>query len=287
MNTANEKLPDDRLNAAALLGAAEREAWSDFDDALSRAFGKIEGAAKDTKGARSKYANLASVTDAIKEHLVAEGFSWPQFTSMADGEVTVVTQLRRKGLFISSSLTMRVGERAGPQDIGSAITYARRYALSAITGVAPEDDDGESAQKASKQQAKSKPAPKKERPPMHQQQQRTGGWRESADKVTLQADADFRKLVKQRIGLIRELEVSREAMEHSTTAFISEVLDVPVHNGGFDAMAPGFSLDQWGKLNDRLREDVKTLEGMKNAKDTFKGDGDPYDPTVDMWEGDR
>lgn len=121
------------------------EAQADFDDALARAFAAIEGAKKDTKGARSKYASLAATTEAIKAALTKEHFSWPQLVTMSEGAVVVTTQLRRKGLYIESVLPMPLGNNADAQAVGSAITYGRRYALAAITGVAPEDDDGEAA----------------------------------------------------------------------------------------------------------------------------------------------
>jgi len=48
---------------------------------------------------------------------------------------------------------------AKPQEQGSAITYARRYALGALAGLAPEDDDGKAAQEGQRVEPKSKKAP--------------------------------------------------------------------------------------------------------------------------------
>lgn len=133
----------------------------DFDDALSRVFARVEKAGKDAKGQARRgvymYATLASVTDAISEALTAEGFSWPQLLAtrveiVGEGSdrfaqiwVDVTTQLRRGGVLIESTLAMPVGGNGTPQDIGSAITYGRRYGLSAAVGVCPEDDDGNAA----------------------------------------------------------------------------------------------------------------------------------------------
>jgi hypothetical protein len=47
--------------------------------------------------------------------------------------------------------------KGGPQDIGSAISYARRYALMAFLGLATDDDDGAGAQKAAKEADKPHP----------------------------------------------------------------------------------------------------------------------------------
>jgi hypothetical protein len=53
--------------------------------------------------------------------------------------------MHESGEWLSQTLTMTAKDDS-PQAIGSTITYARRYALAAVAGVAPEDDDGETAQ---------------------------------------------------------------------------------------------------------------------------------------------
>lgn len=123
------------------------DAKIDFDDALARAFARIEAAKKDSENPHFlfKYADLASVTEAVRVPLTSEGFSWPQTIAMEEGMVIVTQWLRRKGVSICSVLPMPIGDKATPQQIGSAITYARRYALSAMVGVAPDDDDGNAA----------------------------------------------------------------------------------------------------------------------------------------------
>jgi hypothetical protein len=240
---------------------ATTDAQADFDDALARAFAQIEGAKKDTKGARSKYASLAATTDAIRAALTKEHFSWPQLVTMSDGAVIVTTQLRRKGVYIESVLPMPLGKNADAQAVGSAITYGRRYALAAITGVAPEDDDGEAAKASGAgpvQSPRSRQCPAEQKP---------GGWRASLSKEAAQAEAGCRAMVKERIELIRELGVSREAMEHSTTALLAEILDIEASAGGYDAMAPRFSLEQWGKVNATLRADIASLQDTKAQRE--------------------
>ena len=94
----------------------------------------------------NKYADLASVWDAIRDPLAANGISVVQ-APRADGpKVTVETLLvHSSGQWMKDELTM-TAQQASPQAIGSAITYARRYALAAMVGVAPiEDDDGNAA----------------------------------------------------------------------------------------------------------------------------------------------
>lgn len=52
--------------------------------------------------------------------------------------------MHTSGEWISGELAMNP-VKADPQGIGSAVTYARRYGLSAFVGIAPEDDDGNAA----------------------------------------------------------------------------------------------------------------------------------------------
>jgi hypothetical protein len=94
---------------------------------------------------KSKYADLASVIDAVMPALNKHGIAMMQ-SPMFDGEVVRVDTflLHSSGGGTSNSLSMRPS-RPDPQGVGSAITYARRYALLAMCGVAPEDDDGQAA----------------------------------------------------------------------------------------------------------------------------------------------
>jgi len=116
-------------------------------DALSKAQGQIKGASKDVKNEffKSKYADLASVWDACRDALSTNGLCVAQTMDGGVESVTVNTTLiHTSGEWISGSLTLKP-VKADPQGIGSAATYARRYSLAAMVGVAPEDDDGNAA----------------------------------------------------------------------------------------------------------------------------------------------
>lgn len=129
--------------------------------ALAQAQGKIEGAVKDSANPffKSSYADLASVWDAIREPLSSHGLSVVQMPTADGPRVTLTTLLMHSsGQWISSALTITAKEDS-PQAVGSAITYARRYALQSVAGVAPEDDDGERAQGRPTQTTKRQPAP--------------------------------------------------------------------------------------------------------------------------------
>jgi len=125
---------------------------------LAHAQGMMAGAKKDSKNPffSSTYADLASVWDACRHALSTNGLSVIQMPSMrSDGYVVVRTILAHEsGQWIAGELAVKpiyinkAGEEVAcndPQGIGSAITYARRYALAAFVGVAPEDDDGNAA----------------------------------------------------------------------------------------------------------------------------------------------
>jgi hypothetical protein len=116
--------------------------------ALAKAQGEMRGASKDTTNPhfRSRYADLASVWEACREALTKHGIAVSQLPSADGPQVTVTTLLMHaSGEWLSGELTV-VAMDAKPQSVGSALTYARRYALSAMVGEAPEDDDGEAAQ---------------------------------------------------------------------------------------------------------------------------------------------
>ena len=126
--------------------------------ALNKAQAEMSGAKKGANNPffKSKYADLNSVVDAVRIPFAENGLSCSQFPVMEDGRVGVETILMHEsGEFLSNVLTLPVVKQ-DPQAAGSAITYARRYALQAIAGIPAEDDDGESAmqRKPAKQAAK-------------------------------------------------------------------------------------------------------------------------------------
>ena len=116
--------------------------------ALAKAQGAMKSAAKDSVNPhfKSKYADLASVWDACREPLSSNGLAVVQRVSSSPAGVVLTTMLlHSSGEWIRDRATFPVVQQTA-QAYGSAITYARRYALAAMVGVAPdEDDDGNSA----------------------------------------------------------------------------------------------------------------------------------------------
>lgn len=101
---------------------------------------------------KSRYADLAAVWDAIDDKLAKNGIAVSQFPSASGNLVTVETRfMHTSGQWLTSRLTLLCADTR-PQTIGSGITYARRYALSAMAGIAPDDDDGNAASGRAEQQ---------------------------------------------------------------------------------------------------------------------------------------
>jgi hypothetical protein len=119
--------------------------------ALAQAQGVMLGAKKDSDNPyfKSKYADLASVVEAIRGPLSAHGLSYVQIPIPTEGDwVRVETVLlHASGQWISGTVEVPVS-KADAHGYGGALTYARRYGLSSIVGVAQEDDDGNAATQA-------------------------------------------------------------------------------------------------------------------------------------------
>lgn len=94
---------------------------------------------------KSKYADLAGVVEAVVPALNANGIGYMQSPGF-DGDMIALTTIliHESGATCTATLHMRPS-KSDPQGVGSATTYARRYALLAMTGAAPEDDDGNAA----------------------------------------------------------------------------------------------------------------------------------------------
>lgn len=117
--------------------------------ALSKAQSVLEPASKsaDNPSFKSKYADLPECIDAAKEALASNGLSVAQFTDVTEEKVTLITQLiHSSGQWIRGYYPVNP-VKTDPQSLGAAMTYARRYAFCAITGVSAvdEDDDGNAA----------------------------------------------------------------------------------------------------------------------------------------------
>jgi len=117
-------------------------------EALSKAQGTIKGAIKDSKSHFGTYSDLASVWEACREQLAENHLSVVQTPCDNDLGISVETILMHSsGEWISNVLTIPV-DKNNAHGVGSALTYARRYSLSAMVGIAPMEDDGDEAVKS-------------------------------------------------------------------------------------------------------------------------------------------
>lgn len=136
--------------------------------ALSKAQAVLEGAEKSAQNPhlKNRYADLGSVWDAIRKPMADNGLSVVQClleTEPADGDSILLRTvlMHTSGQWIESVLRMPfAGSKAtnAAQAAGSAITYARRYALSSMLGVCPADDDASSAGEPGTRPAKREPS---------------------------------------------------------------------------------------------------------------------------------
>jgi len=168
-DTLQDELPvqEEEEAGAALLGSSpanlcryEQADHSPMLDklfaALAKAQGEIKAAMKDRTNPffGSDYSSLDAIWAACRGPLSKNGLSVPQPLSSSDnGEITILTFLgHESGQYMISRITLKPA-KIDAQELGKAITYARRYALAAMVGVAPgHDDDGEASK--GKQDAK-------------------------------------------------------------------------------------------------------------------------------------
>lgn len=124
--------------------------------ALAAAQGELQDAKKDAKNPHFKntYATLSSVRAAVTPTLAKHGLSTLQSFEPhgGDGVCVVTWLLHESGQFIRSRLYLPVSKKDA-QGFGSAISYGRRYALAAITGIAADDDDDGDAAVGKRQEA--------------------------------------------------------------------------------------------------------------------------------------
>lgn len=129
---------------------SQSQTISKIAPALLKAQRIIGAAKKDSVNPffKAKYADLGSVMEVCKDPLNENGIAILQpIVSNGVGVYVLTTLLHESGEFISSQLRIAAKNEHDPQAQGSAITYARRYALQSMLSIPVEDDDGEGAMK--------------------------------------------------------------------------------------------------------------------------------------------
>lgn len=95
---------------------------------------------------RSKYADLSACIEAVIDGLNNNGIYLMQLNEERAGGVCIQTVfIHESGEQITAGSLFVPAAKQDPQGYGSALTYARRYSLMAACGIAPEDDDANTA----------------------------------------------------------------------------------------------------------------------------------------------
>lgn len=184
---------------------------------------------------RSRYADLSACVEAVIDSLHKNGFALMQKTHECESGVAVETILMHEsGEQISGGILRVPTSKQDPQGYGSALTYARRYSLMAVCGIAPEDDDGNAT-------SKPKPAEKKMQIPAN-----VGGM------------DYFDKCNEQERALILDFSMEIEGADDQ---------------GAFDAYTKAIQtldIDQkavlWSKVSSQKRTAIKKIGQAKNAE---------------------
>jgi hypothetical protein len=119
--------------------------------AMADAFTEIEAATKASNNPhfKSKYADLGAVIDAVKPALIKNKLFFTQHPQPNPDGVSVETFIHHaSGESLSLGTLFVPANKRDAQGFGSALTYARRYALMTAFGVPAEDDDGHDAAKS-------------------------------------------------------------------------------------------------------------------------------------------
>lgn len=145
---------------------------------LAAALAKFQGEVQNPKNTadnpffKSKYAPLNDVLNLVRPLLTQHGLSLLQSPSGDGSNIVVSTILMHEsGEWIEPEPLILKADKATAQGAGSAITYARRYAVSAILGISSEDDDDGNHASDNKHQPQQQPKPPQQPKPQPKPQQ--------------------------------------------------------------------------------------------------------------------
>ena len=131
--------------------------------AIAQAQGEVENATKSATNShfKNRYADLAEVLNTVRPVFARHGLAIIQSVSSDQQLVTVATTIAHKeGGFVTSSMSC-TSPTSKIQDLGSMVTYLRRYSVAAMTCISQADDDGNAA---SQRPAKASTEPQKPSP---------------------------------------------------------------------------------------------------------------------------
>jgi hypothetical protein len=148
-------------------------------EALVKAVGELSNVAKTAANPyfKSKYAPLDAIIDATRPVLAKHGLAVIQEPLFMEGTAGVETTIvHKEGGSKSSTLLLPLKDQS-PQGVGSAITYARRYSLAAVLGIAAEDDDDGNISTGLAKKEEAKPAKSPVREISKEEAKATATWK--------------------------------------------------------------------------------------------------------------
>ena len=221
--------------------------------ALAQAQGEFQPVARTGKNPhlKNEYATLDDIISAIRKPLATHGLSFVQLlNSNGDGALTLCTRLlHESGQYIESMVQIHVasGNRAinDLQAVGAAITYMKRYTISAMLGIAADTDgDGEGA--------------KPRRQPQQQHQAQPSA---PASTRPLPAEA-IRKIVRKKAGWGDTRDVGGEPVTEKQIGFVAMLLQEAVDTDGTAAE----------EINRRRHAVLEYLVGVDSTKKLQKSE---------------
>ena len=150
-----------------------------YSKALVFAVGELSNVAKTAANPyfKSKYAPLDAIIDATRPVLKKFGLAVIQQPLFMEGTAGVETTILHEGGYSTTSTLLLPLKDQSPQGVGSAITYARRYALAAVLGIASEDDDDGNVSTGLVKKEESKPAKSPVREVSKEEVKATATWK--------------------------------------------------------------------------------------------------------------
>jgi hypothetical protein len=201
---------------------------------------------------KSRYADLSACVEAVIDGLNNNGVFLMQSSHLCEDGVTVETVfIHESGEQISAGKLHVPASKQDAQGYGSALTYARRYALMAACGIAPEDDDGNAATRPKQAE---KPVEKPAAPPPPPKvpakvEGKPGRWQITVKTDPAATPVEFVNIVSEATVLCLEQTTSQ-----------AEVMEVfKVNRALFDKVK---------ELDDGCHKDL--LEAFKTKKDSFQ-----------------
>ncbi|MDE2103210.1 MAG: ERF family protein [Patescibacteria group bacterium] len=115
-------------------------------EALCAAQGELTNVEQDGRGNYGKYATLPALINAVRPVLREHGLSWSALPAISEqGQPAMRYRLQHVSGEVLEEIMALCMTKQDAQAQGSALTYARRYALQGVLNIGAEDDDGQTA----------------------------------------------------------------------------------------------------------------------------------------------